>query len=54
MNWKYYKKPFDIKEPPIPPPLVTKGVFGETRSSKRESEEWRMRIEDYGQRLRAS
>jgi len=54
MEWKYYLQPFDINEPPPPPPLRTEGFFGESRASKQETLEWRVRIEEYGIRLRAS
>ncbi|MCK4784012.1 MAG: hypothetical protein KAV87_09695 [Desulfobacteraceae bacterium] len=51
-KFEFYTEPFDITEPPTPPPNVTiREGFGETKKSKKRSAEWEKRLEEYGRNL---
>jgi len=49
MIFEFYTEPFDTTKPPSPPPLRTVGDYsGETKQSKKKTEEWSLRLEEYG------
>ena len=52
MTWKYYPKPFDNTRPPPCPPNQTGRMwpfigFVQTKDSKRESQEYAIRLDKY-------